>query len=148
MSEVPAGAAATGGGGSQARLAARYGTARRKRGDVLAIIIGGGLLTLLVGAFFVLMLSNHSVGNIEFYDRSHEILDENVATLTFDVTTARPNTPVECAIKALSATHAPLGYDVLWLEPSAKLRRTVTHELRTVAEPVTVTVDSCWVVSE
>ncbi|MBT1035212.1 DUF4307 domain-containing protein [Canibacter sp. lx-45] len=125
-------------------LADRYGArASRKRDRALAWVLGA-MLVVSLGWFTYAMVFRNSFGNISVADISHSVIDKHTAKITFDVTTARPQTKLRCEIQALSTSYAPLGYKIIELPASSKQHQRITTELRTLNTANTVTATDCW----
>ena len=116
------------------------GLSRRRR--TLAIVVGG-TFALVFGAWLVWagLLGDSAV--IEFRDVGHEIVDDSLVTVTWQVT-VEPNTPVGCAVEALNESFSVVGWKVVDLAASTERTRTFTEEVRTSELAVTGLIYRCW----
>lgn len=80
---------------------------------------------------------------IEFRDVGHEIVDDSLVAVTWQVT-VEPNTPVSCAVEALNETFSVVGWKVVDLAASTQRTRTFTEEVRTSELAVTGLIYRCW----
>ena len=122
----------------------RYGrTPARSRRRRAFAIIGASLFAAVFAAWLVWagLLGDNAV--IEFRDVGHEIVDDSLVTVSWQVT-VEPNTPVSCAIEALNESFSVVGWKVIEVAPSSVRTRTFTEELRTSELAVSGLIYRCW----
>ena len=131
-------------------LANRYGSKKQplpraaKRGIVVA--------ALTVGIGFLAWVSTSSaVSGVTSKDIGFSTVDATAADVDFQVT-RDPGTAVKCAVKALDAKFAVVGWKVVDIPPgeadgTADGGRTVSQRvtLRTESLSVSGVVDACWI---
>lgn len=122
----------------------RYGRtpALSRRRRILAIVVGGGFV-LVFGAWLVWAGLLGDGAAIEFRDVGHEIVDDSLVTVTWQVT-VEPNTPVRCAVEALNESFSVIGWKVVDLAASTQRTRTFTEDVRTSELAVTGLIYRCW----
>lgn len=125
-------------------LEERYGTGSRLRidkriGVTLAVImVGIGVAFLAFGG-----LPSPST-EVEYRDLAHEIVDDQHASLTYEVT-GPANAQIACAVQALNPSYAPVGFRLVDLPVTDERTRTLTESLVTTNRATTITVEQCWV---
>ncbi|MCB5272722.1 hypothetical protein BJG92_00225 [Arthrobacter sp. SO5] len=131
-------------------LANRYGgqkralTSRARR----TILIAG----LAVGIGFMAWISTSSAtSSVSFKDVGYSTPDATLAEIDFQVT-KEPAADAKCAVKALDAKFAVVGWKVVDIPPNAANAgsdggRTTTQRatVRTESQAVSAVVDSCWI---
>lgn len=131
-------------------LANRYGrqkralTGKAKRNILIA--------ALAVGIGFMAWISTSSAtASVTFKDIGYSTPDATLAEIDFQVT-KDPATDAKCAVKALDATFAVVGWKVVDVGPNAADvgtdgGRTTAHRaiVRTESQAVSGVVDSCWI---
>ncbi|MHA7222286.1 DUF4307 domain-containing protein [Arthrobacter sp. RHLT1-20] len=127
-------------------LANRYGGQKRalsgkaKRAFLIA--------ALAVGIGFMAWIStSNATGSITFKDIGYSTPDATMAEIDFQVT-KEPATDARCAVKALDAKFAVVGWKVVDIAPNASDGgRTTAHRalVRTESQAVSGVVDSCWI---
>ena len=129
-------------------LQERYGNQgqRRVRDRWIAIV---GVAVVVIGVTTAVTIGGIGLRStdISVTDLSQRMTSPNSMELEFAVTAA-PGERVACAIEARSESHAPIGYRVLDLPPSAERNRTLTTELVTTGVPVHIQTKKCWIVQE
>ena len=122
----------------------RYGRtpARTRRRRTLAIVTAA-LFAVVFGAWLIWagLLGDNAA--IEFRDVGHEIVDDSLVTVTWQVT-VEPGTPVSCAVEALNESFSVVGWKVLDLDTSEERTRTFTEEVRTSELAVSGLIYRCW----
>jgi hypothetical protein len=131
-------------------LANRYGGQKR----VLAgrtrrnVVIAGLAAGIGIMAWMSTSLTTETVS---FKDIGYSTTDSTQAEIDFQVT-KEPGTAAKCAVKALDAKFAVVGWKVVDIGPnpadaSADGGRTTAHrvELRTESQSVSGVVDNCWI---
>ncbi|MET3921315.1 DUF4307 domain-containing protein [Arthrobacter sp. UYEF20] len=131
-------------------LANRYGSQKRAlTGRTKRYIL---VATLAVGIGFMAWVStSNSTDSITFKDIGYSTPDATLAEIDFQVT-KDPGTDARCAVKALDAKFAVVGWKVVDVGPNAADagtdggRTTVLRALvRTESQAVSGVVDSCWI---
>lgn len=122
----------------------RYGRtpARARRGRVIAVIVAAGFAIVLI-AWLVWAGLQGDAASIEYRDVSHEIVNDSLVVVTFEVT-ADPGSHVSCAVEALNVGFSVVGLKTIDLPPSAERSRTVTQEVRTTERAVSGLIYRCW----
>ncbi|MDQ0822163.1 hypothetical protein QFZ79_004542 [Arthrobacter sp. V4I6] len=131
-------------------LANRYGgqkrtlTGKAKRSLLVAALAAG------IG-FMAWISTSNATGSITFKDIGFSTPDATLANVDFQVT-KDPATDARCAIKALDAKFAVVGWKVVDVGPNAADEgtdggRTTAHRVvvRTESQAVSGVVDSCWI---
>lgn len=107
-------------------------------------VIGGLLITLFTAAIVALGIYLNT-GRIHWEDRAYEIVDDQTATLTFEI--YRPaHTAVVCRVRAIALDFSTVGtLDVTIPADAAGGERTVREDVtvRTTTRANTVTVGAC-----
>ena len=122
----------------------RYGRtpARGRRRRIIAIVVGGGF-TVVFGAWLVWAGLLGDTAAIEFRDVGHEIVDDSLVRVTWQVT-VEPNTPVGCAVEALNESFSVVGWKLVDVEASEQRTRTFSEDVRTSELAVTGLIYRCW----
>ena len=122
----------------------RYGrtpaASRRRR---LAGIVVAGAFAVALGAWLVWAGLLSPAANIEFRDVGHEIVDDTLVTVTWQVT-AEPGSNVSCAVEALNESFTVIGWKVVKLPPSDQRTRVFTEQLITTELAVSGLIYRCW----
>lgn len=128
----------------------RYGTPKRalsKKAKILILAVVAVLsLTWIVWA---------TVGNAAVVSQkvlSYQVVDSTMSTVDLSVT-KDPGATAKCALKAMNATFAVVGWNVITVGPNSTSvgsengrTTTVRGEVRTDSLAVTGTIESCWLV--
>lgn len=131
-------------------LANRYGGQKRAlTGKAKRTIL---IAALAVGIGFMAWISTSSAAaSVTFKDIGYSTPDATLAEVDFQVT-KDPGTDVKCAVKALDAKFAVVGWKVVDIEPNAASAgsdggRTTVHRalLHTESQAVSAVVDNCWI---
>ena len=129
---------------SSSALDERYGrtraSSRSKR--VFAVAVAG-VFALVLGAWVVWAALDGDSAKIEFRDVAHEIVDDSLVKVTWQVT-AEPGSDVSCAVKAMNESFTDVGWKVLDLGPTDERTRTLTVDVRTTELAVTGLIYRCW----
>ncbi len=129
-------------------LDARYGRtpAHRARMRLLGLAAAVGVAVVVVswviwaGLFSPdASLETKDVGFVELSDSSVEVRWQ---------LTAPADTPVSCAVKAVSEKHAVVGWRVVDVPPSQQTTRVLSETLRTSEPPVGGSVFRCWLADD
>ena len=122
----------------------RYGRtpALSRRRRTIAIVVACGF-ALVFGAWVVWAGLLGDSAAIEFRDVGHEIVDDSLVNVTWQVT-VEPNTPVSCAVEALNESFSVVGWKVLDVAASTQRTRTFTADVRTSELAVTGLIYRCW----
>lgn len=122
----------------------RYGrtpaSVRRRR--TIAIVVAAGF-ALILGGWLLWAGLQGDAAHIEYRDVAHEIVDDSLVVVTFEVT-ADANSEVSCAVEALNEGFSVVGWKTIDLPPSAERSRTVTEEVRTTELAVSGLIYRCW----
>jgi hypothetical protein len=131
-------------------LANRYGgqkralTGKAKRSILIAALVAG------IG-FMAWISTSSATAAVSFKDTGYSTPDATLAEIDFQVT-KDPATDAKCAVKALDAKFAVVGWKVLDIGPNAADAgpdggRTTVHRalVRTESQAVSGVVDNCWV---
>jgi len=129
---------------SSSALDERYGrtraSSRTKR--VFAIAVAG-VFALVLGAWVVWAALDGDSANIEFRDVAHEIVDDSLVNVTWQVTT-EPGSDVTCAVKAMNESFTDVGWKIVQLPASTERTRVFTEQVRTTELAVTGLIYRCW----
>jgi hypothetical protein len=122
----------------------RYGRtpARSRRRRIIAIVVAGGF-ALVFGAWIVWAGLLGDGAAIEFRDVGHEIVDDSLVTVRWQVT-VEPNTSVSCAVEALNERFSVVGWKVVHLPTSPQRTRTFTEDVHTSELAVSGLIYRCW----
>lgn len=131
-------------------LANRYGGQKRALGGKTKRNLL--ILALAVGIGFMAWVSTSSATeSVSFKDIGYSTPDGTMAEIDFQVT-KNPQTAAKCAVKALDAKFAVVGWKVLDIAPNAADAgadggRTTVHRVsvRTESQSVSAVVDNCWI---
>ncbi|MBT2565569.1 DUF4307 domain-containing protein [Arthrobacter sp. ISL-85] len=131
-------------------LANRYGAKKRRLSPAAARTAIG--VALLVGiGFLAWVTTSDSLSGVTYKDVGYSTTDATLAEVDFQVT-RDPAKAVKCAVKALDAKFAVVGWKVVDIPPSAADGtpdggKTVAQRvtLRTESASVSGVVDSCWI---
>lgn len=129
---------------SSSALDERYGRTRaigRSR-RILAISVAAAFALVLVG-WVVWAALDGDAAKIEFRDVAHEIVDESLVSVTWQVT-AEPGSEVSCAVEALNEGFSVVGWKVVQLPVSSERTRVFTEEVRTTELAVSGLIYRCW----
>lgn len=131
-------------------LANRYGgqkralTGKAKRSILIAA------LAVAVG-FMAWISTSNATSSVTFKDLGYSTTDATITEVDFQVT-KEPATSAKCAVKALDAKFAVVGWKVVDIGPNAAEEgtdggRTTAHRalVRTESQAVSAVVDSCWI---
>ncbi len=131
-------------------LANRYGGQKR----ALAGKTKRNLLILALAAgigFMAWISTSAATESVGFKDIGYSTPDATVAEVDFQVT-KNPGTSAKCAVKALDAKFAVVGWKVVDVGPNAVDAgadggRTTAHRVavRTESQAVSAVVDNCWI---
>lgn len=122
----------------------RYGRTRAnwRSKRVLAIAVGG-IFALALTGWVVWAALDGDAAKIEFRDVAHEIVDDSIVSVTWQVT-ADPGSKVSCAVEALNQGFSVVGWKVVHLPVSTERTRIFTEELRTTEMAVSGLIYRCW----
>jgi hypothetical protein len=131
-------------------LANRYGAQKRtlgrktKRNIVIAALAAGI-------CFLAWVSTSAAADSVGFKDIGYHAPDATVVEIDFQVT-KNPETAAKCAVKALDAKFAVVGWKVVDVGPNAPDAgtdggRTTVHRVavRAESQSVSAVVDSCWI---
>jgi hypothetical protein len=131
-------------------LANRYGGQKRAlSGKARRIILTAALAVAI--AFLAWVSTSNAIASVSFKDIGFRTPDATIAEVDFQVT-KDPAVNAKCAVKALDAKFAVVGWKVVDIGPNAAAEgadggRTTSHQatLRTESQSVSAVVDSCWI---
>ncbi|CAN7270648.1 DUF4307 domain-containing protein [Arthrobacter sp. LjRoot14] len=131
-------------------LANRYGGQKRALSSKAKRNIG--IVALVAGIGFMAWISTSlNTETVSFKDIGYSTTDATQAEIDFQVT-KEPGTAAKCAVKALDAKFAVVGWKVVDIGPNpadatADGGRTTVHRavVRTESLSVSGVVDSCWI---
>lgn len=125
-------------------LDARYGRtpARRARTRLLAILAAIGV-ALVVGAWVVWVGLLGPTASVEAKNLGFATFSDTEIEVRWQLT-APPGSAVSCAVKAVSAGYAVVGWRIVEVEPSDQAVRVLTETLRTSEPPDGGSVPRCW----
>ncbi|KIS28251.1 hypothetical protein TV39_05445 [Arthrobacter sp. SPG23] len=131
-------------------LANRYGGQKRALSGKAKRTIGIAALAAGIG-FMAWISTSLNSETVSFKDIGYSTTDATQAEIDFQVT-KEPGTSVKCAVKALDAKFAVVGWKVVDIGPNpadatADGGRTTVHRavVRTESLSVSGVVDSCWI---
>ncbi|QPE05488.1 DUF4307 domain-containing protein [Microbacterium schleiferi] len=123
-------------------LADRYGrTPRPLRRHVFWITVATVAALSIVGLSW-LTISN-AIDDVGFNETGYELVDARTVRVSFQVTPPAETT-FACAVQALDEDFGIVGWRVIEYPASAQITRALVETIRTVAQPTTGTVQSCW----
>ena len=127
------------------RIAERYGRTpgAQKRQKTIGII-GAIIVAVVLVAFIVWAGPMRTSSQFQARDIGFTLVDERNVVVQFEITVT-PNTPMECAVQALSAEYGIVGWRVVDIPPSSQRTRVFEQLLRTSETPVTGLLYRCWV---
>ncbi len=123
----------------------RYGSAVSRRVDRRVFYAVGAFFAAILIAWAAWAGLSGDVGNLEFRNVGHEIVNADSVEITYEISAA-PETRVACALQALSSSYAVVGWKIVEVPPSSERTRQFTDNLRTIAESTTGVVDRCWII--
>jgi hypothetical protein len=131
-------------------LANRYGGQKRALSGKTKRTILTAALALGI-AFLAWISTSNAMASVSFKDIGYSTPDATLAEVDFQVT-KEPATDAKCAVKALDAKFAVVGWKVVDIGPNAADQgaeggRTTVHRalVRTESQSVSAVVDSCWI---
>ena len=125
-------------------LDTRYGRTAERRVRTRVLAIGAAIAVAVVVVAWVFWaglfspsasLETKDVGFVELSDTSVEVKWQ---------LTAPANSPVSCAVKAISEKHAVIGWKIVEVEPSERTTRSLSAVLRTSEKPNGGLIFRCW----
>ncbi|MGN6271482.1 MAG: DUF4307 domain-containing protein [Protaetiibacter sp.] len=125
-------------------LDARYGRtpARSTRMRFIAIAAAAGV-ALVVIAWVVWVGLLGPSASLETKDVGYLALSDDTGEVRWQLT-APADTPVSCALKAVSEKHAVVGWLVVEVPPSSETTRVLRATLHTSEPTVSGAVSRCW----
>jgi hypothetical protein len=131
-------------------LANRYGGQKRALSGKAKRIILTAALAVGIG-FLAWVSTSNAMASVSFKDIGYSTPDATLAEVDFQVT-KDPKTDAKCAVKALDAKFAVVGWKVVDVGPNAADQgadggRTTAQRalVRTESQSVSAVVDSCWI---
>ncbi|MDQ0757192.1 DUF4307 domain-containing protein [Arthrobacter sp. B3I4] len=131
-------------------LANRYGRQKRALGgkakrNIVIVALAAGI------GFLAWVSTSGAAESVSFKDVGYSTPDATLAEIDFQVT-KNPDTAAKCAVKALDAKFAVVGWKVVDIGPNAADAgtdggHTTVHreKVRTETQSVSAVVDSCWI---
>jgi hypothetical protein len=125
-------------------LAARYGRtpARTARLRFVAIAAAAGVAAVVIAWVVWVGLLGPSA-SLETKDVGYVATSDDAGEVRWQLT-APADTPVSCALKAVSEKHAVVGWLVVEVPPSSETTRVLRATLRTSEPTVSGSVYRCW----
>lgn len=125
-------------------LDARYGRTpgRRARTRLVAVAAAIGV-TLVVGAWILWVGLLGPAASVEAKNLGFSALSDTEIEVRWQLT-APAGAEVSCAVKAVSAGHAVIGWRIVEVEPSDRVTRVLSETLRTSETPDGGSVPRCW----
>lgn len=127
-------------------LEARYGTQRR-RGLDRRIAWASAITLVLAGIAFLLFSGWQDDRRVGYSDIGYTVVNDQSVEVRFEVT-APANTPLACAVEALSSSKGTVGWKVVTLDPVDAAQQAVRTSLVTTQPPVTGSVSHCWILED
>jgi hypothetical protein len=127
-----------------AELDERYGRSRgsnRKGRWVFGSVAAAFLLVLTAWVVWGGLLAPGA--SIEATDTGHTVVDDSVVNVDFTLT-VDPNTPAKCAVQALDADFAVVGWRIIDVPPSSEHVRALSADVRTTQLAVSGLIYRCW----
>lgn len=126
------------------KLDARYGRTptRHARTRLFALLAAAGVAVVVVA--WVVWAGLLSPGaSLEAKDVGFVEVSDSAVEVRWQLT-APADAPVSCALKAVSAKHAIVGWRIVEVEPSTQLSRILSATLRTSEPAVGGLIYRCW----
>jgi hypothetical protein len=127
-----------------ADLDERYGrtpsAARRTR---VIIVVAAIVFAVLFAAWLVWGGLLGAPAQLQSRDLAHDILSDRAVTVEWEVT-VEPGTDARCAVQALNATFAIVGWKVVDLPAGQQWTRTFSETVLTTEQAVTGLIYRCW----
>lgn len=121
----------------------RYGTARTRGFDRRFAWAAGALL--VIGGVLYLVFGGWQQGtSVSYQDIGRDLVSEQRVDVRFDVT-APAQTPVVCAVQALSDSKATVGWKIVELPVTEERTHRVSTSIATTGPATTGSVRDCWV---
>lgn len=131
-------------------LANRYGGQKRALSGKTKRILLAAALAVGIG-FMAWISTSNAAATVTYKDIGYSTPDATLAEVDFQVT-KDPATEAKCAVKALDAKFAVVGWKVVDIgsnaaDEGADGGRTTVHRalVRTESQAVSAVVDSCWI---
>ncbi len=110
----------------------------RRYGNTPAIFVIGVAVAVVFTVGWGYALMNYTAGSgVQFQTLTWRVLNENEASITFEVS---GNMPAECVVLAKDERHVEVGQTEVEVDPG---NRNLTASVETVREATTVEVASC-----
>lgn len=124
----------------------RYGTRNRGRFD-RRFAWAAAIALVLGGVVFLVWSGWEENGQVEIQDIGFTTASDSEGTVKFMVS-GPAETPLACAIEALSTSKATVGWKVLLVPASAERSHTITTRIFTTTPATAGYVRECWVVEQ
>jgi hypothetical protein len=122
-------------------LDARYGRRGIRRGPWVAVIAAVSLAVVTLAWF--IWAQPVSQSTLEWSDLTHSIDSPEQVTTTWRLV-VEPGTEVSCAINALNADYAIVGWRIIEVPASGEAVRDLTESMRTTERAGNGFVYGCW----
>lgn len=122
------------------KLADRYGRSRAHVGRWVAV----GIVAAVLVGYLAWTTVSGAMNSVDFDTTGYEVHDSRSVTVHFQVT-ARPDTPVVCAIEAQDTEHGVVGWRVVEEPGGSGTNRSFSVTVPTVAEATTGLASNCWI---
>lgn len=125
---------------TERKLADRYGRSRSPVGLWIAVGIAAAALIGYVGWTTV----SGAMNSVDYDTTGYHVNDAHSVTVHFQVT-ARPGTPMACAIEAQDPEHGVVGWRIVEEPGGSSTSRTFSVTVPTTAEATTGLASHCWI---
>ncbi|MHA3723999.1 DUF4307 domain-containing protein [Leucobacter sp. HY1910] len=130
---------------TQQVLENRYGSSKRRSFDRrFAYGIAGALV--VAGLGFLFFSGWQTANQVSWQDIGYTNVSDRELDVKFEIT-APVDTPVACAVEAISSSKGTVGWNIVEVPPSKELTHTITTRLVIANEAVAATARECWVVT-
>lgn len=130
---------------AQRVLDERYGSTKRRSFDRrFAYGIAGALVA--AGLAFLFFSGWQTTSQVSWQDIGYTNVSDRELDVKFEIT-APVDTPVACAVEAISSSKGTVGWNIVEVPPSKNLTHTITTRLVIANEAVAATARECWVVT-
>lgn len=125
-------------------VAERYGrtSGDRRRRLTIGVVAAAAVLVVVVAWVVWVGLFSPSA-SLETRDTGYQQRADGTVDIRFEVTT-EPGTPVSCALQALNAEFAIVGWKIVDLPGSDQLTRAFVENVRVTEPAVTGLIYRCW----
>lgn len=125
-------------------VAARYGRTAADGRRRLVVAVAAGIAVLAVVVAWVVWVGLFApTASLETRDIGYVTRSDATVDIRFEVTTP-PGTPVSCALQALNAQFAIVGWKIVELPPGDDSTRAFVENVRVTEPAVTGLIYRCW----